>query len=244
MPRTVFRSTYGMNGISAAIQPMTSQLKDIRSSFISRITAQKIINLLFVLALTAMSLFQSIKILNEYLEFRVIKITDISNEIPLQMIAPAITFCLNDFLSFSVVKELFPEAIKEFKEIQEKIENTDDSTVHFEENLRLEKLIKYYQIRAINQMTVNEAFDRSLRVRHYIDNCLVVRQNNISKCEFDLKEPVRYLQDSQKCFTLLYDNSGSNQLNLSYGDRLVFIFGRKNLPEFSISGLLLCRQMK
>ena len=208
--------------------------KNPRKSFIHA-SKLNILRSVFILFLVSMTLYQSIKILSEYFEYRVIKVKDDSEENQNKVLAPAITFCLGDFLSFDVIQQLFPDSNREFEEIHSAMESTNDSTIYFLQSLRMEKLIKSYQTRAINQMSNYRAFNQSIRMFHSIENCLVVRQNSENKCDF-LQNRVRYIQESQKCSTLLYEYETPKTLGLSYGDLIVFIFSKVKMKGLSITG--------
>ena len=210
--------------------------KNPRKSFIHA-SKLNILRSVFILFLVSMTLYQSIKILSEYFEYRVIKVKDDSEENKNEVLAPAITFCLGDFLSFDVIQQLFPDSNIEFKEIHSAMESTNDSTIYFLQSLRMEKLIKSYQTRAINQMSNYMAFNQSIRMFHSIENCLIVRQNSEHKCDF-FQNRIRYIQESQKCSTLLYEYETPNTLELSYGDLIVFIFSKVKMKGLSITGKL------
>ena len=225
--------THSMNMV---ILPKTKKSND---HFLN-ISKQDFLRSAIIMFLVSMSLYQSINLLIDYLDFRAIKVEETVNVN--RVLAPAITFCLSKFLSFEVVQQLFPESSEKFEEIHRKIDSTNDSTIHFLESLRMEKLIKSYQIRAINQMSIHKAFNQSVRMFDHIENCLIVRQNNEHKCDF-LNNTVRYIQESQKCSTMLYENQmssipsiSSKHLELSYGDSIVFIISKDIVHGISNKG--------
>ena len=176
------------------------EIKEFVSYVKRQMLKQELAFHLFMVICIGMFFYQSAMILREYLQFRSTKVKKVQNEIPLQTPSPAITFCLNDFLSYKIINEMSPETVKTFNRLNQQLEKSDNSTQDFILTQELENYMNLNQIKLINRFKINEAFNKSLDFNRYIDDCLIIRQNVTLKCPF-FKNKTEYMQDTQKCTT-------------------------------------------
>jgi len=180
---------------------LRKKLSVLKKKYLRLSTVKVIITIISIIGF----LYQSYVTTEEYFHYRTTSVTKTEYELQKFTEVPAVTFCSEVFFDLEKLKSKFPNIENSIQDISKRNSSDIRSAI-------FTKIYKFLQ-NNIENFSLNNAFDYSIDLKSYVEDCNVNNGSKTRSCR-NRNISIEKIQDNRKCETywthLLNENKSMN----------------------------------